>query len=298
MNLYKLMGSFAVAASLVACTVEDSASASESEKVLKYERHLKKGKNASMDCYVYENGNMVTVTMYLDLLGHRQMTLDMTHEFGAVSTYKVNVEMEGLVLNEFDETCESVTSQVAGQGGTTVCAGTTVRGVVPLPSVNDAVAMRLDVSLAVDDGIDRCNRQYDTYRNNFRQYAGEWVFDKYDSTGAAQRAKSCDVNVSGDVLAMSVVYDDKSMMMQVSKYADGVYMVNEQYTGVGSSKLASVCSAYKMDPMNSDVVCGENTISYIVRPEASFEDIAVLLKSEQCPGLLSGDITFDDLWFD
>ena len=76
MNLYKVAGSLAVALSLSACSMDDSAGASGPARDLKFERHLKKGTSAKLDCYVYANENSVLFDMALDMaIYNSQMTM-------------------------------------------------------------------------------------------------------------------------------------------------------------------------------------------------------------------------------
>ena len=292
----KVIQAFVVIMSLfmVSCTVEDSSSFSYSET--NYTRTLSKGDNASMQCNVYVDDGRVAVVLELDYpMYNSSETIKIETRAGTPSVYTVDVEATGVLLDDIESFCTSIANSLAKYDGKTECSETEVHGVEMFANVTTAAAIDYVVSTSIEDGREKCDSWYDSYKKVFQKIPGEWGGDiEKDYTG--EKASSCDVSLETNLLTVSITYPDKTALMQMA-VSDGIFSVLESYTGLDNATLSNICRSYQNDPEIRNVVCQDSYFAYsLVEYEGSLEDEAVNQKKEVCPALLSGELTLEDLW--
>lgn len=287
-----------------ACTTEESGWLERSDDygTPLHERHLKKGSNASFDCYVYSQGDHVTLEMIYDLAMYdANLNVIYDVEAGDPSYYYVDVMMTGVFQGESQDACESIQESI--EGIETSCSNSRVRGKAELGSVNE-FSKSLMLGNMVPSFKNQCDDFYDTYKDKMSEIPGKWIYGNAESS---EPALSCDVNLTADTVIMTAVFPTKAMSMLVINYdfagvPTGSFYIAEAYTGVSSDTLANVCSAYRRESDVSGVYCDGSTITYLV-PETqdgktlTLEDMAVYLKKDVCAGFLDGSLGMEDLWY-
>lgn len=298
--LYKLILSLSILA-LVACTSTD-------ESVHKatvtgnqvYKRHLAKGNNVVMDCYVYATENSVSVEMMLDLIvyDHSTMTMSMVTEVGDPSWYTADIDLSGILLTEYDETCETVKSEFEGTGADVRCSNTNIHSQIELPSITNPVKLQSMIESTIEEGKTKCDGLFDQYRSNFSDLDGAWDFGE-----PVEAAQSCDVNMANDTVYVNIIYSDKAVVMKTTMADASTFSTTEEYVGLDDATLVEICNAHKDDDDIYSYSVGCNGPWYVYSHPATIngtvmnlEDLAVSMKKELCPGFLNGSYTLEDLW--
>lgn len=288
-----------------ACTTEESSwlERSDSYGNRLYERHLKKGSNASFDCYVYSQGDHVTLEMIYDLpMYDANLNTIYDIEAGDPSYYYVDVMMTGVFQSEATEACESIKESIEGMEMS--CSKSRVRGRAELASVNE-FSKSLILGNMVPQFKSQCDDFYDTYKGLMSEVPGKWDYGRSEDS---QPALSCDVNMSNDSLFVNAQFPDRSFSMVLSEYLYegeplGYFMAVENYTGVSADTLAKVCTAYRSESELVSVNCTGSSIAYLVSNTQedqvlTLEDMAVYMKKQVCDGFLDGSYTLEDMWFE
>ena len=138
-----------------------------------------------------------------------------------------------------------------------------------------------------------CDKAYDNTIQQFNDIANKVEPNEI----AAEKATSCDVQVDGNVVRQTIIYPNKSGVSTVTYLGNYKYSVREEYTGIDDVTLAKVCETYKKDEDKSNVVCSGSVFTF----EEMYPDIETLVEGTEkylCPALLSGGMTFEDLWFE
>ena len=280
----------------VACDTESSVAPVQVTGTKQYERHLSKGENVSMDCYVYSTESSVTVSMRVDLPMYSDswMTMVMLTELGDDSKYTAEIVATGVLTTEIDESCATVTEGLERQGGKVTCSDTKIHGEVKLPSYSSATAVSGLIRTTLKEGEEKCDHFYDTYKENFKDIPGAWGGDAPAQVG--EMALYCDVTQEGDVLKIGVGYEKKQVNTQVTVSGD-MLQWTEQYIGM-DDVFDQICASYRSDPENVNVTCLNGVVSYSAMNEDGYtlEDVAVGMKKGVCPALLDGSMTLEDLW--
>jgi hypothetical protein len=302
MNLYKVAGSLAVALSLSACSMDDSAGASGPARDLKFERHLKKGTSAKLDCYVYANENSVLFDMALDMaIYNSQMTMKIETEIGKPSAYTAEIGMTGVLLAQQDKYCESMRSSFYDMDGSSVeCSDGYVKGYAQLKDVSDPLVVERAVHASIAEAEERCLDLYDSFKESFEDLPGEWDYGSGSGSGSSvnhEEAVSCDVKMVDGAVVLDLVYSEKSAHLRFSDASDAYFAVQEDYTGLDEATLERVCSAYTLNRDNVNVECSGASLTYFQKKDGyTLEDLAVIFKKESCPAFLSSELGLEDMW--
>lgn len=296
-NLFKIFALFLVL-SIVACDSESSpSSASPSFGTKRYERHLAKGENASMDCYVYSTDERVTFVMDFDLpIYNSSMSMRIETVVGDRVLYTADVSFTGILEEESDSLCISMKTSFEPDNGTVSCESKNVHGHVEYPGVLGSGRLSAVVESVVDSEKERCDGIYDGYRKRLEKVPGAWSGDAVNSPDDI-RASACEVNLQDGVVYMNAVFASRSLSVHVTESSGKLYWA-ETFTGFDEDMLASACESYRGESHIKDVQCSGSTISYLAINEEgrSLEDVAVMMKKTLCPGLLGGSISIEDLW--
>lgn len=299
MLLYKGIPAFAVSLMIVACSTDSSSGPSEPSGEKKYGRVLTKGDNASMECGVYASDNTVTIAMNVDLyIYSSSRTMNMVTTIGSESSsYVVDAEMTGVLQAQVTEDCQEATDVFEAKGGKVTCTETIVHAAMDLPGITDPVTVQKLIDQTVQEGIERCNVFYKSTKDAFVEISGEWGGD-IDGVFSAEKATSCNVSLENGVLTVNVIYPEKSALAQITQ-SGNQFTISETYTGLDMATQSQICTNYKSDPENFNVVCSDGSYTYsIVEDESSIEDLAVYQRKVVCPALLSGEMAFEDMWSD
>ena len=298
--LYKLIISLSILV-LAACTSDD-------EPVHKavvtgnevYKRHLAKGDNVVMDCYVYATENSVAVDMSLDLIAydHSTMTMTMVTEVGDPLWYTADITLSGVLLSEYEETCESVKSQFEGTDAEVRCSNSNIHSQIELPGITNPVKLQLMIEDAIEESKGKCDDLFNQYRSNFSEFDGAWDFGE-----PVEAAQSCEVNMANDTVYLNVAYLDKAVTMKTTMADASTFSTTEEYVGLDDATLVEICNAHKDDDDIYSYSVGCNGPWYVYSHPATIngtamtlEDLAVSMKKELCPGFLNGSYTLEDLW--
>lgn len=296
-TMNKLIPVLASALVLAACSSDDSTGASGPRGEQKYSRTLTKGDAATMDCKVYESDNSVTITMNMDLILYNStLTSVIETVVGAeASSYTADVEMTGILQAQVADGCQETKDGLAAQGGKVTCTESTVHAVIDLPGMTDAARAQSVLNAAIQKGIEQCDEFYQSNKKAFVEFPGEWGGD-IEGTSLAEKATSCDVTLEGGLLTMDIVYPTKSARMQAM--VDGnLFAITESYTGIDVMTLNQICTNYRNDPENLNVVCSGASFKYWAEMDGeTLEDVAVNQRKIVCPALLSGEMSLEMMW--
>lgn len=298
--LYKLIISLSILV-LAACTTDDEpvhkAVVTGSEM---YKRHLAKGDNVVMDCYVYATENSVAVDMVLDFVvyDHSTMTMTMVTEVGDPSWYVADITLSGVLMSEFTETCESVKSQFEGTGADVRCSNSNIHSQVELPSITNPVKMQSMIGNTIEEGKSKCDGLFSQYKSNFSEFDGAWDFGE-----PVEAAQSCVVNMANDTVYLNVAYSSKALTMKTTMADASTFSTTEEYVGLDDATLVKICNAHEDDDDIYSYSVGCNGPWFVYSHPATvngvamtLEDLAVSMKKDLCPGFLDGSYTLEDVW--
>ena len=298
--IYKLTFSLLILV-LAACTSSDE---SVHEAVVTgnevYKRHLAKGDNAVMDCYVYAAENSVAVDMSLDYIvyDHSTMTMTMVTEVGDPSWYTADINLSGILLSEYEETCVSVKDDFEGTSAEVRCSNSNIHSQIELPSITNPVKLQLMIEDAIEESKGMCDDLFNQYRSNFSKLDGAWDFGE-----PVEVAQSCEVNMANDTVYMNVAYLDKAVTMKTTMVDAFTFSTTEEYAGLDDATLGEICMAHQNDDDIYSTTVGCNGPWFIYSHPAivdgkavTLEDLAVMLKKDVCPGYLDGTYALDDMW--
>lgn len=295
MKHFLLTFPLSVAAVLVGC---DSGTTSPDPFIkgdLIYERHIDPNGVGSMTCNVYSTGNVVMAELNVNMItDNSNMGFKLEGNFGKnPATYRGEYTMDGAFLMYSEQTCESTKAEVAEMdNGKTSCSDNSVSFSALFGDVKEA-GKSFAIARMTNAMETYCDNIYDEAIQKFNKAANQ-VNPKGD---VAEKALSCDVQVNGNVVQQSIIYPNKTAVSTGTYLGNYKYSVREEYTGIDDVTLAKVCEAYKKDEDKSNVVCSGSVLAY----EEMNPDIETLVEGTEkyiCPALLSGGMTFEDLWFE
>lgn len=298
--LYKLIMASAVFI-LAACTTsEESIHKATVTGNEVYKRHLAKGNNVVMDCYVYATENSVSVDVSLDLIvyDHSTMTMTMVTEVGDPTWYTADINLSGILLGEYDETCESIKGQFEGTDADVRCSNSNIHSQLELPSITNPAKIESMIEKSLEESKAKCDALVDQYRSNFSEFDGAWDFGE-----STERAQSCEVNMAADTVYLNVAYASKALTMKTTMSDPVTFTTTEEYAGLDDKTLVEICNAHQNDEDIYSYTVGCNgpwfTYSHPTTVEGetmTLEDLAVSMKKVLCPGLLDGSYVLDDIW--
>ena len=292
---------FSVAAAiLVGC---DSSSTSpdpfSSEPYIKgdliYERHIDPNGIGSMTCNVYSTGNIVMVEGKVNLLtDNSNMGFQFESNFNKEpAVFRGEYTLDGAFLMQSKQTCDGAKADVENmEDGKTSCSDKKIMFSASVPDVNESNKSKY-IASKTTSMKNYCDYIYINTVKQFDEIANS--IEPNEIT--AEKALSCDINVNGNVINSSVVYPNKSSVATATYLGNYKYSIREEYTGIDDATLAKVCEAYKKDEDNSNVVCSGSVFTLeSVGPD--IDTFVKVLREYQCPAMLNGGMTFEDLWFD
>ncbi len=293
----KIIPVLASALMFAACSSDDSTGASGPRGEQKYSRTLTKGDAATMECKVYESDNSVTITMNMDLILYNSTLTSVIETVVGpqASSYTADVEMTGVLQAQVADGCQETKDGLAAQGGKVTCTESTVHAVIDLPGMTDAARAQSVLNAAIQKGIEQCDEFYQSNKKAFVEFPGEWGGD-IEGTSLAEKATSCDVTLEDGLLTMDIVYPTKSARMQAM--VDGnLFAITESYTGIDAMTQNQICTNYRNDPENLNVVCSGASFKYWAETDGeTLEDVAVNQRKIVCPALLSGEMSLEMMW--
>ena len=301
--LYKLMLSLSVLAFWACTSNEDTIYTAQVTGSEVYKRHLAKGDEAVMDCKVYAADASVSVDVVMNLRAYDNsiMTMTMVTEVGDPSWYTAEIELSGMLMSEYDETCESITQSLESAGGKVKCSGSGIRGELKLPAITNPVKVQSVVSETIEEGKEKCDNLFNTYKKVFAGFDGAW--DYGESTVNVEKAQSCDVNFANDTVYLNVIYSSKSLVMKTTLDNPVTFHTTEEYTGLDDETLVQICDAHLHDEdiYSMTAACNGPWFAYshsttVEGETLTLEDLAVLMKKGLCPALLDGSMGLEDVW--
>ena len=292
MNFLKYAVALSATAFLIACDSGTSSSDSPYGD-LKYTAPLKKD-GMEFSCDVYATGSSATLIAEAEMFGStlKNQTSAVWHSDGSYSV-TVNAQYSGMFLMDVESECESA-KRTYGENYVVcnedqILADRRVEKEFARPLSDSAIQL---VTTNLNAGCDK-----------IREGVQE-QFEKMSSTpanpdGGSERASSCDVDVVGNVITQKIVFPARTATIVYTH--NGSYVdITETYTGVDEMTLQSVCIAAKSDPDLSNVVCDipASTIkSTSSTGGAPLESMAQYIRDGLCAGLLGGNITLEELWY-
>lgn len=272
----------------------DSASSEEPS----YERHFDSQDGfSSYKCNVYTTDNSVLLDMDFELFGGTSsMKQHLVTDFSSPATYSGTIEATGLFSYSLADKCVEVKESFnEAPNGSASCTDTSIVFTSDIPT--DDFANKETYLLLMKK---KMNTMCDEFFDEFYEDFGPSGVPSSSANSGAEAALSCNVNVQGNTMAMSVVYTDKSAFFSLTE-VNGVYTMTETYTGIDQATLDEVCEAYKTEEDISNVSCSNSVISYTPLDEDMDVDIqsyASYMELAICPYLLNGGLTLEDLWYD
>ena len=289
-----------IAAILTACDSSSTAPDSFTKGELIHERHFDHNLG-NMKCNVYATDNSVSIDLNVNMINdNSNMKQQLEWSFGNKANFRGKSEVSGLFVITKDELCESM-KKLANEmeNGSYTCTenGATISA---SPSDYDESQKKLYVASSKSTMKRQCDSWYDDFTRKFDEMAQNIAVVGNDSSGnLGEKAQSCESVVNGNTLTTTIRYPDKSAIMSMTK-ENGGYTINEEYTGIDAATLARVCEAYNNETEIKNVVCSGSTITYQSNtsevPEIT--DYLDISQKYECPGVLNGTLTLEDLWFD
>ena len=178
-------------------------------------------------------------------LGRLGVPCSMVTEVGDPSWYTAEIELSGMLMSEYDETCESITQSLESAGGKVKCSGSGIRGELKLPAITNPVKVQSVVSETIEEGKEKCDNLFNTYKKVFAGFDGAW--DYGESTVNVEKAQSCDVNFANDTVYLNVIYSSKSLVMKTTLDNPVTFHTTEEYTGLDDETLVQICDAHLHD---------------------------------------------------
>ena len=288
-----------VVAFLVACESGTSpdASVSTPKGELRYERHFERESSTTMKCNVYASEKTVTLDMKFSILNSSNtMTEKIEIKFGDPSKYNGDIRLSGLFLTSNKKLCSQMKNAAATMdNGVANCTdkGSTLKA--DLPSVSSSYTPQ-----AIESMVEKLNLKCDELYDQFYKTSNEILEDMDDSTPPSadtEKALSCNVSKGDNSLQVNIVYPDKSVLLTATHVGDA-FNIREEYTNVDSETLTKACASYKNEEELTGVSCEGSVISYaIVEPELDMATMSDYSEMVICPGVLSGNISFEDALF-
>ena len=288
MNFLKYAVALSATAFLIACDSGTSSSDSPYGD-LKYTAPLKKDGMES-SCDVYATGSSVTMIAEAEMFGST-FRAEESGTWNADGSYYVLVDyrMSGLFLMEVDDVCESMKGRFGADY--VVCSEDRV---VTDRSIPKDAAPPLDDEL-IQEMVEGLTKRCDNFRENMQEVADK--FSESPGDVSAERAVSCDVDVAGNIVTQKIVFPSRTVTV-VGEYRGDYITITESYTGVDAATLQAVCDTYKSDAKSINVVCDGATITSTELTEgAPLESIVSFYRDGLCAGLLGGNITLEELWY-
>ena len=270
-----------------------------------YERHLDRNM-ATMKCIVYATDYSVSLDLNISMLSDDSyMNMQLEVNANQPTTYRGKSEVSGLLLKQKDKMCNNMKDMAESMdNGTYNCSNNTATFKATLPDVNESQKSIL-VSRLKETMKSQCDTWYDETATKFDEINQETPTQNgnqgISSSTPGEKAQSCNVIANGNTIQVSVIYPNKSAITTLTK-DNNDYTIMETYTGIDESTLATVCAAYKTQSDIKNVICSGSTISYQSNLPANetyeIEDYSAFYQQEICPALLSGKMTFEELWYE
>lgn len=277
-------------------------SSSLTQGELQYERHFDRNVPASMKCNVYSTNNSVSLDLKYSILDEANVVTEIINvKYGSPTTYDAKMEVSGLMQMAASSACARIKDDASGMDN--AIASCTENGAVltaSLPNLSDADVARV-ISPTVEKFKLICDESYDKFYSLTDELIADLNITEQPKEGA-EKALSCNVQTNGNTIQMNVAFPGKNVVFTMLRNND-TYYLTEEYTGIDEATLSNVCAAYKTESGIENVNCAGPVISYTSSAFTSegvsldVGSVAAAVENVQCPALLNGTMTLEDLWY-
>lgn len=266
--------------------------------ILQYERHLDKDSIASMKCEVYSTDESVILNLNISYLGEKNQIDEILEvNLGDLPSYYSEINYSGMFMQSSSKGCNTF-KQIALEMNDANVTCTDNKNVITatIPAIYTS-----DKQTYIHQMVEKLKLQCDDTYTNTKTSADKMTSEfgnPNSSSDVGEKALSCNVDVNGNTMQTSIKYPDKSAIFTM-KDMNGVFAMQEEYTGIDDATLAKVCEYYKKETDITNISCSGSTITYNSNVQ-QMVDIASYAEYTQkilCPAFLNGLATLDDMWY-